>query len=315
MRAVSYIFSYILISVAVSVSKCQEVSSLSIGDTLPEHIWQLPLQVASDSEAIDTLRLKKHQGKLIILDFWATWCTACVKDFPKKLNIVRQMQYPTVLLPITREPKDKVSTFLSKQQVTKDRQLVTVINDTLLKRLFPHRFIPHYVIIHPKGYVAAYLAAQHVTRQNLTALLSKSDLNAPTKDDSKRAYGERSLLDIERLPTEGKVLYHSTITDEISDIGYASGNKVIGDNRRFYFYNRPVAQILEFAFETRLKHASISDLRLTPDSTISKMVCYELWVPKDSPIAEIRKMMAQDIGRYLNAEISFEDAKLTLRSR
>ena len=29
-----------------------------------------------------TVRLKDYQGKVVLLDFWATWCTGCKKEIP-----------------------------------------------------------------------------------------------------------------------------------------------------------------------------------------------------------------------------------------
>ena len=30
----------------------------------------------------NTIELSKYKGKVVILDFWATWCRPCIKEIP-----------------------------------------------------------------------------------------------------------------------------------------------------------------------------------------------------------------------------------------
>ncbi len=41
---------------------------------------------------INQLDLKKHQGKVVYLDFWASWCKPCQKSFPWMNNLMAK--YP-----------------------------------------------------------------------------------------------------------------------------------------------------------------------------------------------------------------------------
>ncbi|HAT92785.1 MAG TPA: TlpA family protein disulfide reductase, partial [Sphingobacterium sp.] len=49
------------------------IKSLQIGDNIPEELWHLPLQIVNHPDRKGTTTLNDYRGKLIILDFWATW--------------------------------------------------------------------------------------------------------------------------------------------------------------------------------------------------------------------------------------------------
>src|SRR6476620_3661535 len=63
------------------------ITPLTIGDTLPD----MPLSSIINYKSF-TACLSSFKGKLLILDFWATWCTSCLKHFPKMDSL--QQQYP-----------------------------------------------------------------------------------------------------------------------------------------------------------------------------------------------------------------------------
>ncbi|SEL57459.1 TlpA family protein disulfide reductase [Parapedobacter koreensis] len=57
---------------------------IRIGDTIPDVLWDFPLWVVNDPEGKDTIRLREHQDTdLLVLDFWASWCSPCVESMHK----------------------------------------------------------------------------------------------------------------------------------------------------------------------------------------------------------------------------------------
>ncbi|MEZ5498094.1 MAG: TlpA disulfide reductase family protein [Steroidobacteraceae bacterium] len=49
-----------------------------------------PAAVASDGAGGDPLQLEQFKGKVVYVDFWASWCAPCRKSFPWMQSIQRE---------------------------------------------------------------------------------------------------------------------------------------------------------------------------------------------------------------------------------
>lgn len=56
-------------------------------------------------EALDGTkgRMADHKGKVIVLNFWASWCTPCVAEFPQLLELAAAFPDKMVLLAISAD--------------------------------------------------------------------------------------------------------------------------------------------------------------------------------------------------------------------
>src|SRR5690606_32124148 len=84
---------------------------------------------------------------------------------------------------VTHENADKVKALLKRSPITKGVDLPFAVEDTLLRKLFPHQFIPHEVWIDPHGVVRAITDHLAVTLENVRGMISGKISSLPEKND------------------------------------------------------------------------------------------------------------------------------------
>lgn len=81
----------------------------------------------------ETVSLESLQGKLVLVDFWATWCVPCVKAMPDMQKLQDKYGakgFTVVGISIDEEGTKKVASFLAKSKVKFTYPILLDSNDT-----------------------------------------------------------------------------------------------------------------------------------------------------------------------------------------
>lgn len=149
----------------------------TLGHTLPMEIWDWPLYLFNHPQGKEVSRLKDYKHKkLIIIDFWSTWCGTCLFTMPRTYEKLAPYTNTIELIPVTTqsiktiEPIWKISKYL--QSIP---EFYSVVDQHSLKELFG---IPHYpiaIIINTKGEILFYDKPSKITDELLHNLLDKEE--------------------------------------------------------------------------------------------------------------------------------------------
>ena len=161
------IFSLAFLALLFLQTSAQQ-KALKIGDVIPEKVWMTPLSVANAPQK--TIELGKDRDKLILLDFWATWCGSCLKNFPKMEALEKQFEGKLKVLPVTGDDLATLNKFFASKNGQRFKNLISVAGDPFLSKIFPHYAIPFIVWI-KDGKVLNTTDASQVTADNIQEIL------------------------------------------------------------------------------------------------------------------------------------------------
>ncbi|GAA0881859.1 hypothetical protein GCM10009120_04550 [Sphingobacterium siyangense subsp. cladoniae] len=160
------------------------INPLGVGDTIPPELWNTSFLAVNNPKGKSFIKFDDYKDKqLIILDFWATWCGSCIANMPVTDKIESEIE-GVKFIPITFESRDKTSAFIKTNHITDSLSIYSIVEDSELKKYFPHKYLPHYVWISTDGVVRAITEGRQVTAEKINLMLtSPNDIGLPKVEE------------------------------------------------------------------------------------------------------------------------------------
>ncbi|MDN5288981.1 MAG: TlpA family protein disulfide reductase [Mucilaginibacter sp.] len=203
-------------------------SGLRVGDRVPDVV--LAGWMNGRAELGGKVRLADFKGKLVILDFWSTYCGACIQAMPGLDSLQRVFGDKLVVLPVAFEARERVLAFWKKNALLQALSLPSVVEDKELSVLFPHRLLPHDVWIDGNGVVLGFTEAREITVSRINAVLSGKGLDLGMKRDVLDYAWDKPLLVNGNGGRDGDFRYRSLMTGFLR--GLPAGVRVEVDTLR-----------------------------------------------------------------------------------
>ncbi len=113
-----------------------------------------------DGKTVTSLEnfLTKSKGKLIYIDFWATWCVFCRKEMPSLIKVIKE--YPKDKIAFLTMSIDKEIQYWKKNLITNNTEirnsylLLDWKNSSFAKQ-YNLNSIPRYILLDKEGQVVA----------------------------------------------------------------------------------------------------------------------------------------------------------------
>ncbi|SDE97959.1 soil-associated protein, TIGR03435 family [Mucilaginibacter pineti] len=318
--AIYIVLATLCSKLAVNAQEKPTITTLKIGDSVPNITINNIVNYKSAASKPAAAKIADFKGKLLILDFWATWCSSCISTFPELYDLQKefkgQIQVLLVNTKDTRDDKLKVEAFFTKRKGL--YQLPSVIYDTTLKVLFPHKSIPHSVWI-MNNKVAAITSAEDVNQENIQAILTNGKINLYAKNDID--YNFLKPLFIEgNGGTPPGYIFRSVLTGYVrglrSSLGVISHNDKIA--ARIYQTNTSILNLYQQAYREYRnfkRNQIIFDVSNPTDFSADSnsyswnskhLYNYELTFPPQL-IDSALKLMQDDLRRYFDLTVHIEN--------
>lgn len=247
-------------------------NAIKVGARVPDFIFS---EITNNFNS--TGRFSDYKNKVVILDFWGVSCTPCIAALPKYDSLQRIYLNDLQIIPVTSDKKENVDRFLNRMWKGKERLTMPfVVNDSLLKKYFPHTSIPHEVWINRNGIVVAITSGYYVNEPNIQRVINNEEVNFPVKDAVKKTMTSGIFDDMDYL--QKKSLYHSYIGRYSDKVLNASGAGLVAENNQYRVkaYNKPIRYLYTHALsfnprENRIFYENIKDssIYLIPDKNLN----------------------------------------------
>lgn len=157
------IISAVILLATLSLIACDRGDHpTNIGKSAPE------FKLADGNRSVD---LDKLRGHVVIVNFWATWCTPCLEELPSLLALKRELPGVEIVAISQDEDPQTYAHFLLSNNVT----LVTLRDPSArIPKLYGTVKIPESYVIDPNGILRRkFVSAQDWTSPEIVNYLQK----------------------------------------------------------------------------------------------------------------------------------------------
>ncbi len=87
------------------------------------------------------------RGKIVVINFWASWCAPCVKEFPNLLSIAAKNPDDVVLIALSSDKsEDDIRKFLQNQKVPGENVFISHDKEDITLKIFGISRLPETII-------------------------------------------------------------------------------------------------------------------------------------------------------------------------
>ena len=190
------------------------------GSLLGEKVTNLALNKIVNYD-LETTNISEFKDKIVILDFWATWCAPCIKAFPHLESLSKQFPEDLQILTITSsDSEEKIKKFLTKFKI--DLPIV-LDSDRLLANRFPHSVISHTVVLDKDQKIVAITTPEKITSEVIQKIIDGKDIKLQEKKDNLAGSYKDHLPSDNTMFLFNFIPYNEGIPSEVGTVGFRNG--------------------------------------------------------------------------------------------
>lgn len=306
---------------AFLLAHAETITPLKVGDKVPDIVFTKMLNHTASNG-----KLSDFAGKFIIIDMWFRACQPCVSGMRHLDSLQAEFKKDLQILPLTWEKKGDVERFWNTILEVKGLKMVQVVEDSLVRQLFPASGFPHQIWINKNGIVVAITGGKAVTKENVKKFILGEKLQSAKPDelDANVKHAIAPNINIRFEQNLNKIIYYSYFSSyrhEFSGMGRSYVDSQSG-LVRITANNFPLGLLYQFAYTdnsgetfhlpTRIIRKDSNQIKtfFTNGFDTTIVFCYELMY-KGSTVTGFGKKMIKDLDRTFNVESHEELADIS----
>ena len=284
---------------------------LEIGDQLPD--IELGNVINHGSATLNPAALKK---KLIILDFWATTCYACIDEFPRLDSLQKKYGDQIQIIAINPESKDSIFRYFKRFKNFQIPAIPFITGDTILSKRFPHHGVPYHVWVDSTKKINFTTFGWNANAKALEQYLQGRKLELTRIRHTDSSYIETPF----KSTIADNAVFYSLLSRSVPGVSVSNGIEISGPNNYPYRITLNSAPIITLFMEAYseggrynfeagntilFKNIRPEDLMIPADVALldewkkNSSYNYDLRIPPDGDI-NIYRCMQEDLNRYFD---------------
>jgi len=218
--------------------------------------------------------LFSQKGKVVLIEFWATWCGSCIEVMPHLQALQKQFGDKLQVITVSTEQEKRIAQFI----VNRPSNLWFAVDTAdALRKDFPYHTIPHTILIDPQGVVVAISQPENITEKVIADVVAGLKISLPLKEDNLSADPWKTYFS-----AKSEVQSRFLIQPQIA--GLYSGSKTYGkaggfSERRISIMNHTVEGMYRIAYGNFPSTRYINLIPKEEKKENEKMYCVDVIVP------------------------------------
>ncbi|MGQ9909640.1 MAG: TlpA family protein disulfide reductase [Candidatus Flexifilum sp.] len=121
----------------------------------------------------DRIALFDYRGRIVLLNFWATWCEPCRFELPELQAAVQEQESRVLIAVSSGDSAATIDAWLRANRIARSERVTFIADDTdQIARIYAVRGRPTTLIIAPDGRIA-HISYGMMSRADLEAVLAR----------------------------------------------------------------------------------------------------------------------------------------------
>jgi uncharacterized protein (TIGR03435 family) len=285
------IFKFAVVFLLITASSFGQI--VKIGDIVPDYQFDKVLNYSKS-----TINLREAKGKILIIEFWGTWCGPCIPALEHLNELQQKFKDDIMVVGISDDTEERLNKFLLKRPVT-----IPLVADPMNRsaKYFQVKAYPQTFVADKNGRIIAITHPSEITEGKLRDLIVGKKVEIATHISIAQP-------SIDYFNADPKTIFSFAIKPMIDSVRgnfTKKGNGVFQD-RRYSLINCTTDHFIREIFQRTNSRTLILADKKQFDFKPENRFCFDIIVPEEDK-ADFYKIAQDEIRRRLKYNIYIEE--------